>query len=109
MWAACKGREKSVRLLLPVSDVLAQGNDGFTALMWAAFCGHEACIKLLLPTSMASAKNEDGLTASALAKSVGYKRLAEFIDAYALAQSERSAMSLAAPAQESARKSSLRV
>ena len=83
MWAAGKGQEACVRLLLPVSGVLAKVSavrelktalrepacgtlikdiNGMTALMGAVFHGHEACVQLLLPTSDVLAADGKGQT-----------------------------------------------
>ena len=91
-WAACKGHEECVRLLLPVSDALVQDKEGWTALMWAAWNGHEGCLSLLLPTSDAWAENNNGFTASGWATDRGHQSLAQVIDAYTLAQKERVAL-----------------
>ena len=95
MRAAHEGHEACVGRLRTVSDALARDNDGATALMRASFYGHEACMKLLLPVSNARAKDRSGLTASAHAQKVGHESLAQFIDAYILAQSENAAIKAA--------------
>ena len=95
--AAQAGSEASLKALLrhPCGDARAQDQNGRTALMWAAWNGHEACVSLLMPASDLLAKNEDGLTANGLAADRGHEGLARFIDAYALAQSERVSLEVA--------------
>ncbi|KAH8693478.1 ankyrin repeat-containing domain protein, partial [Phaeosphaeriaceae sp. PMI808] len=48
-WAAMKGHEAVVKLLLETGkvDVDLKDNDGCTPLSWAAEKGHEAVVKLL--------------------------------------------------------------
>ena len=92
MCAAANGQANCVNILLPVSNALDKDRGGLTALMWAACGGNDACVRILLPVSDVLGKDNEGLTASALAKEKGYKSLAHFIDAYALAQSEQAAM-----------------
>ena len=96
MVSAFAGHNHCVEILLPVSDPLAQDKYGWTALMGAAMYGHEACIKFLLPVSDPLARAENGATASSLAKIMGNKSLSYLIDAYVLAQSEQTAISVAA-------------
>ena len=93
--AAWFGHEKCVRLLLPVSDALGKDESGLTALMRAARGGHEECVRLLLPVSDVFAVDDEGWTASAYAHSRLHKSLAQFIDAYVLAQSEHAAIEVA--------------
>ena len=95
MWAAFFGHEACVRLLIPTSDALAMDHGGKTALMWTARHGNEACVGLLLPTSDLLATDADGRTASAWARKNGHEILAQFIDAYVLAQSEQAALGVA--------------
>jgi ankyrin repeat protein len=49
-WAAIRGHEAVVKLLLETGKVDADSKDsgGQTPLPWAAFSGHEAVVKLLL-------------------------------------------------------------
>ena len=89
MWAAFNGHEACVRLLLTASGSSVKGMPGMTELMLAAIGGHESSVKLLLPRSDPRAKDGGGRTASAWARSEGYESLAQSIDAYVLAQSER--------------------
>ena len=93
--AAWFGHEECVRLLLPVSDALGKGENGVTALMRAARGGHEKCVRLLLPASNVFAVDDEGWTASAYAHNRLHKSLAQFIDAYVLAQSEHAAIEVA--------------
>ena len=95
MWAARNGHETCLGLLLPKSDALAQDKGGWTALMHAVRFGREACVGLLLPASDALAQKNNGLTARGLASKYGHDGLADFIDAYALAQSEQAALGVA--------------
>jgi ankyrin repeat protein len=48
-WAAQRGHEAVVKLLLATGevDVESKDNDGRTPLSWAAQRGHEAVVKLL--------------------------------------------------------------
>ena len=96
MWAACMGDDPCVQLLLPVSDARAKNKNGQTALMYAAYREHEACIRLLLPVSDALAKDEAGRTSSCWAKDGGHESLSQFIDAYALSQTEQASIGGAA-------------
>lgn len=91
MWAARRGHETCVGLLLAKRncDALSTSDDGMTALMHAAFDGREACVRLLLPISDALAKDNNGATASNLARNRSYERVAQFMEAYSLAESER--------------------
>ena len=89
MWAAQNEHEACVRLLLTASGSVVKGMPGMTELMLAAIGGHESSVKLLLPRSDPRAKDRGGRTASTWARSEGYESLAQFIDAYVLAQSER--------------------
>ena len=57
------GNEKSVELILPVSDAKASDNDGCTALIYAAEYGTEKSVELLLPVSDAKATDKWGYTA----------------------------------------------
>ena len=81
--AAC-GKTSCVQTLLPVSDVLAKVS-GITALMFAAQHGSQSCVEALLPLSDALAQDNKGKTASIQAREIGHFKLADFIDAYALA------------------------
>lgn len=92
MCAAHRGNEAGIRLLLPVSDPLSRSVNKMTALMWAARYGQAACVRLLLPVSDALSSGLNEMTASDWARIRGAEGVAEFIDAYALAQSERNAM-----------------
>jgi ankyrin repeat protein len=65
-WAAIRGHEAIVRLLLETGDVdtNAKASNGWTPLMWAAARGHEAIVRLLLETGDVdtNAKDSNGLT-----------------------------------------------
>jgi ankyrin repeat protein len=55
-WAAQRGNEKLVRLLLSKrAEVNVQDEFGETALIWAAMCGDKAVVKVLLA---AGARND---------------------------------------------------
>ena len=95
MYAAWNGKEGCVSLLLPESDALAQDDDGVTALMSAAYNGYDACVKVLLPVSDIHAKDSRGFTASMLAQKRGRRSIAQLIDAYTLALSERTSIGVA--------------
>ena len=95
---ATSGSETELKALLtdPGCDALTKGNLGMTALMWAAWRGRETCVRLLLPVSDAGSKSNTGLTASDWAREEKHESLAQFIDAYTLAQSELASMTVAA-------------
>ena len=96
MWAAYSGHSAAVSLTLCKSDALVQDNDGLMALMWAACGGDDACVRLLLPVSDILAFDQVGETAATHAKGEGYEILAQFIDAYTMAQSEQADIEVAA-------------
>ena len=96
MCAALTGQSAAVGLLLCKSDALVQDNDGLTALMWAACGGDDACVRLLLPVSDMLATDQVGETAATHAKGEWYEILAQFIDAYTMAQSEQADIEVAA-------------
>jgi ankyrin repeat protein len=61
-WAAAKGHEAVVKLLLDTGKVDADSKDknyGQTPLSWAAENGHEAVVKLLLDTGKVDADSKD--------------------------------------------------
>lgn len=93
MTAVCNGYEECVRLLLPVSDALSKDDEEMTSLMWAACHGYKECVSHLLPVSNPFAKDKGGLTASQWARKAGGEDLAQCIDAYARAQSEKDSIS----------------
>ena len=95
MWAARNGSQACLGLVLPVSDTLAKDVYGMTALMYAAQGGHETCVRLLLPVSDEFAQDEKGQTASVWASNKSHKYLAQLINGYALAQSERTDIEVA--------------
>ena len=91
MWAAAHSRDsEGVSLLLPVSDACACDKRGISTLMLAAAFGNAAHVKILLPVSTVMSQSLDGMTASAYARVNTYHKLADFIDAHALAMSEKS-------------------
>ena len=47
MFAARRGKDKSVELLLPLSDVQATNNYGYTALDYAKSSGYSQIVRLL--------------------------------------------------------------
>jgi hypothetical protein len=62
LWAAEKGHEATVKLLLDTGEVDADSKDtryGQTPLSWAAEKGHEATVKLLLDTGEVDADSKD--------------------------------------------------
>ena len=109
MWAAWAKSETCVWLLLPLSDTSATNRFGLTALMQSASRGHEACVQLLLPESDALAKDNAGYTASFWAQDKGHESLAQFIDAYALSQTERTDIEGAARSGAPSKRPALRV
>ncbi|KFZ00714.1 hypothetical protein V500_00962, partial [Pseudogymnoascus sp. VKM F-4518 (FW-2643)] len=60
-WAAEKGDEAVVKLLVERDDVVADSKDkdGRTALSWAAESGHEAVVKLLVERDDVVADSKD--------------------------------------------------
>ena len=68
MFAARKGDNKMVEILLPMSDAKAVSNSGYTALMLAAKYGNVKMVEHLLPQSDAKATNWRKETAYDLAK-----------------------------------------
>jgi ankyrin repeat protein len=77
--AASGGHVECVRLLIPVSEPLARQS---YALRWAAEKGHADCVALLLPASDPLAVGDCGLDAARLARSRGHLDLAGMIDAF---------------------------
>jgi ankyrin repeat protein len=77
--AAENGHVECVRLLIPVSDPLARDS---VALRWAAVKGHADCVALLLPASDPLAVGDYGLDAAGLARSRGQMEVAGMIDAF---------------------------
>ena len=77
LWAARKGYEAVVRLLLEQDDVKADSKDhyGETPLSWAAYKGHDAVVRLLLPRDdvKANSKDEYGRTPLSSAAESGQK------------------------------------
>lgn len=112
MRAASNGHAGCVRLLLLGSDAWAANYWGTTALMRSAGCGnadvvpggatalmqaarygHLDCVQLLLSVSELGAQDEVGETASEQARRNQHFKIADLIDASALARCERSALS----------------
>ena len=89
MWAAIHGHEDCLKMLLPKSDALSMDRNSWTALMWAASFKQVACVKLLLPLSAVMHTSVDNKTAGGHARFAGHHKLAELIDAYARAMSEK--------------------
>lgn len=77
--AALYGHLECVRLLIPVSDCLANGS---YALRRAARNGHLECVALLLPVSDALAVGEEGLDAASVARRSGHAETAGMIEAF---------------------------
>ena len=109
MHAACGGYAPCLQLLLPLSDPLACDKNGWTALMYAAGGVHEACLRLLLPVSDLFACDGNKRTASKIASDKGHVHIVESIDAYILAQQEKTALHSAIAAGAPQKRSSLRV
>ena len=73
MSAAVHGETGALKEILEVSDLNAQDEDGWTALMFAACAGHPSSVAALLDAGAdASIKNKDGATAHDLAQERGY-------------------------------------
>ena len=68
MYAARKGDDRMVKILLPMSDAKAVPNSGYTTLMLAAMFGSFDMVKRLLPKSDPKATNWRKETAYDLAK-----------------------------------------
>ena len=109
MWAAYHGKKACVRLLLPASNAFAKDRTGMTALMLAAYGGHKACVEILFPVSEVLAASNNGTTASEWAGRRSHKGLAQFIDAYALSQTEKAAMGVMVIASTPRKKTAPRV
>ena len=80
-----------------------------TALMYAALYGQTSSVSLLLPVSDVLEENDENQTANHLATENGYPQLAMLIDAYAVAQSEKKALSSLVPTELAQKRKSLRV
>ena len=109
MCAAYGGHEACFQLLLPVSDASTKNNHDWTALMYAAHGGYDSCVRLLLPVSDALAKDNENKTASEIASERGHFQSANFIDAYALTQSEKTALDSVITTVTPQKRNSLRV
>jgi ankyrin repeat protein len=75
-WAATKGHEAVVRLLLARDDVAAdsKSNDGQTPLRWAAANGHEAVVQLLLLRGDVTVDSKDNYGRTPLSWAAGEGR-----------------------------------
>jgi ankyrin repeat protein len=83
-WAALRGHEAVVKLLLEHDDVDADWKDEEyhqTPLLWAAMNGHEAVVKLLLERNDvdADSKNKDGQTPLSLAARNGHEVVVDLL------------------------------
>ena len=83
MWAAERGNEEVVRLLLTRNDVNPDkpDNDGTTPLWWASYCGHEGAVKLLLARNDVSPDkpNKHGATPLWTASYGGYEGVVKLL------------------------------
>lgn len=82
-WAAAAGHDECVKLLISRADSKAGRSE---ALRSAARHGQLQTVRLLLPVSDPNALGTDGLDAAAVARKEGHRKLAQFIDAFAVAQ-----------------------
>ena len=82
MYAAIRGNDKAVELLLPKSDTKATDNLGSSALMLAAVYGNIKVVELLLPFSDVKVTNRRGNTALDLAKSAGRNQIVRLLQQY---------------------------
>ncbi|KFZ08626.1 hypothetical protein V502_09249 [Pseudogymnoascus sp. VKM F-4520 (FW-2644)] len=82
-WAAARGHEAVVRLLVERNDVIADSkdNNGQTPLSWAAVVGHEAIVKLLVERDdvVADSKDNYGQTVLLRAAQEGHKEIVELL------------------------------
>ena len=83
-WAAGKGHEAVVKLLLKTGKIYIDSKDGIgrTPLSWAAEGGHEAVVKLLLETSKVDADSRDqfwGRTPLSWAAGGGHKAVVKLL------------------------------
>jgi len=75
LWAARKGHEAVVKLLLARDDLdVNSGHYGRTALSFAAERGHEAVVKLLLAQDEIDVKSKDSLRRTVVIGSPGRGR-----------------------------------
>ena len=78
------GTEKSVELLIPVSDPKATDKWGYTALMQAAMKGNVKSLELLLSVSDIKARDKHGKTALDYAKSSGNDQTVKLLQQHIL-------------------------
>jgi hypothetical protein len=80
MWAAARGNQESVELLLERGAAVDAQVYGKTALTWAAENGHKEMVQLLLERGAdVDAKNEDGSTALMHAASRGHRDIVKVL------------------------------
>ncbi|CZR58736.1 uncharacterized protein PAC_08628 [Phialocephala subalpina] len=81
IWAALKGNETLVQLLLEKgADIEANDNDGKTALLWVTLLGKENLVQLLLEKGAdIEAKNSDGRTALLLVALLGNEAIVQLL------------------------------
>jgi len=72
-WAAWKGHEACVRVLIAAKADMAHVYQGKTALHWAAFNGHASTCRVLVDEGASlTAVDEDGKTPLEVAKAQGH-------------------------------------
>jgi len=81
-YAACKGQQDAIELLLSKGAALAaQDYAGRTPLHWAARQGHEKAVELLLGHKAdATIRDEDGKTPLDLAREAGHEDIARLLE-----------------------------
>ena len=82
MYAAWKGDDRMVEILLPMSDAKAVSNSGYTALMLATKYGNVKMVKRLLPKSDPKATNWRKETAYDLAKKYQRNQIVRLLQQY---------------------------
>ena len=82
MFAARKGDNRMVEILLPMSDAKAVPNSGYTALMLAAKFGSVRMVERLLPESDVKATNWRKETAYDLAKKYQRNQIVRLLQQY---------------------------
>ncbi|MCJ1313277.1 hypothetical protein MMC25_006954, partial [Agyrium rufum] len=82
-WAAERGHEAVVKLLVERDDVEADSKDGSgqSPLSWAALIGHEAVVKLLVERDdvEADSKDDDGRSPLSWAASIGHEAVVKLL------------------------------